>query len=60
MLTVAGSDDWVTPPAAALEIAQRTPGAHWLLLPDTSHFGPLEEGPRLWRAIDELLSASLR
>jgi pimeloyl-ACP methyl ester carboxylesterase len=55
VLAAAGTDDWVTPPAAAQEIAQRTSGARWLLLPDTSHFGPLEEGPRLWRAIDDLL-----
>lgn len=55
VLAVAGTDDWVTPPAAAQELAERTPHARWLLLPDTSHFGPLEEGPRLYPALDELL-----
>lgn len=59
VLAVAGTDDWVTPPVAALEIAERARRARWLLLPDTSHFGPLEDGPRLWRAIDELLAESL-
>jgi pimeloyl-ACP methyl ester carboxylesterase len=60
VLAVAGTDDWVTPLQAALEIARRVREARWLLLPDTSHFGPLEEGPRLYRAIDELLGRSFR
>jgi pimeloyl-ACP methyl ester carboxylesterase len=56
VLVVTGSNDWVTPPDAAEEMAKQTPGARLLVLPHTSHFGPIEHGPALWRAIDELLT----
>lgn len=56
VLVVGGCDDTLTPPAAAQDMADRTPGATLVLLPDTSHFGVIEHGPALWSAIDELLS----
>ena len=58
MLVATGIGDWVTPPDAAQEMAELAPGARLLILPDTSHFGPIEHGPDLWRAIDELLERS--
>jgi pimeloyl-ACP methyl ester carboxylesterase len=55
VVVVAGEDDWVTPPAAARELAQGIPGARLVVLPRTSHFGIIEHGPELWTHVDQLL-----
>jgi len=56
MVVVAGDRDWVTPPAAAAEMKRQVPHAHYYLLRNTSHFGPIEHGPELWRPVDRLLA----
>lgn len=56
VVVVAGDGDWVTPPAAASEMAARTAGARLVVLPHTSHFGILEHGPALWEPLDEWLA----
>lgn len=55
-LVVAGTDDWLTPPEAAEEMASAIPDSRFLVLSDTSHFGVIEHGPLLWDPIDELLA----
>ena len=58
VLVAAGTRDWVTPPAAAKAMADAIPGARYLLLEDTSHFGVIEHGPLLTDPIDELVEAA--
>ena len=55
-LVAAGTEDWVTPPDVAKEMARAISGARLLILPDTSHFGVIEHGPALLRPLDELLA----
>ena len=55
-LVVAGTDDWLTPPEAAEEMANAIPNSRFLVMNDTSHFGIIEHGPLLWDPIDELLA----
>jgi len=55
-LVVCGELDWVTPPAAAAEMARRIPSARLVQLAGTSHFGVIEHGPALWEPVDELLA----
>jgi pimeloyl-ACP methyl ester carboxylesterase len=57
-LIVAGTDDWLTPPEAAEEMARAIPGAELVVLQDTSHFGVIEHGPTLWGPIGRLLQAA--
>ena len=58
VLIAAGTQDWVTPPSAARAMADAIPGARYLLLEDTTHFGIIEHGPLLMDPIDELLEAA--
>jgi pimeloyl-ACP methyl ester carboxylesterase len=58
VLVVAGARDWVTPPAAAEEMARLTPGARLVVLPDASHFGIIEHGPPLYEPLAWLLAAA--
>jgi 3-oxoadipate enol-lactonase len=60
VLVVAGGADWVTPPAAAEEMARLTPGAEYVLIPDATHFGVIEHGPALFDPIDRLLARADR
>ena len=57
-LIVAGENDWVTPPAAAIEMKEQVAHAQLCILADTSHFGPIEHGPELWQPVDELCAAA--
>ncbi len=54
-LVVAGEEDWVTPPAAAEAMARAIPGCELVVLPETTHFGIIEHGPKLWEPVDRLL-----
>ncbi len=58
VLVAAGTQDWVTPPSAAKAMADAIPGARYLLLEDTTHFGVIEHGPKLLDPVDELLEAA--
>lgn len=60
VLIVCGGKDWVTPPAAAEEMALMTPGARLVHIPDASHFGIIEYGPELWDPIDAMLAEAFR
>jgi pimeloyl-ACP methyl ester carboxylesterase len=58
VLIVAGSDDRVTPPHAAEEMASQLSDAQLVVLPNTSHFGVIEQTSALWKPIDQLLERS--
>jgi len=54
-LVVGGGRDWLTPPRAAREMADATPGARLVIIPNATHFGLIEEMAPLLSAIDHLL-----
>jgi pimeloyl-ACP methyl ester carboxylesterase len=58
VLVACGTQDWVTPPSAAKDMADAIPGATYLCLEDTSHFGVIEHGPLLLDPIYELLESA--
>jgi pimeloyl-ACP methyl ester carboxylesterase len=58
VLVVAGRSDWITPVAAAKELAGLTPRAELVVLPKATHFGVIEHVPELWEPIERLLESA--
>jgi len=54
-LVVGGGRDWLTPPAASRAMAAAIPSARLLLLPEATHFGPIEQPRTILAALDVLL-----
>ncbi|MBU1238506.1 alpha/beta hydrolase [Myxococcota bacterium] len=54
-LVVAGGKDWVTPEATMRKMAGAISGATYLVHPNASHFGVIEEREALWEPLLRLL-----
>ena len=57
MLITVGRHDWITPPAAAEEIAALVPGAQLTVFEDSGHSPHLEEPERFQRLVRDFLAA---
>jgi 3-oxoadipate enol-lactonase len=55
-LVICGAEDTVTPPAPAMTMAQRIPGARYVEVESAGHLAPLEQPDRVTAAVREFLA----
>jgi pimeloyl-ACP methyl ester carboxylesterase len=60
VLVVVGSDDAITPPAKAEEIARGIPGAAIVTIPGAGHLAPMENPDAVAAALSDFFAKSLR
>jgi len=54
-LLVAGAEDRTAPPAVMQRMAQKIPGAEYVLLPDCGHLGPMDQPDEFNHALEDFL-----
>jgi pimeloyl-ACP methyl ester carboxylesterase len=59
-LVVVGSQDTITPPAKAEEIARGIPGAEIVVVPGAGHLAPMENPEAVAGALSTFFASSLR